>query len=62
MSPVLQTLVAFAICVLFGRTLLGEVSFAICDDAPHMLDVFAVVPVGIFIRILLEDRYYFAAT
>ena len=62
MTPILQRLIAVAICVLLGLFFLCEVALVVGGDAPHVLEVFVIVFGRVFLRVLLQNFNDLAAT
>ena len=62
MAPILQRLVALAVCVLLGFLLLGEMTFAIRCHSSHMRNVVLVVLAWILLWILFQYLHDLAAT
>lgn len=61
MSPILQTLITFAIGVLLCLLFLSKMPLAIRHDLPHMIDVVLLILAGVLLGILLENRNNLAA-
>jgi hypothetical protein len=54
-TPILQTLVALAIRIFLGLFLLSKVPLTVCYHLAHVVNVFLLIFISVFLWILLQD-------
>lgn len=62
MAPILETLIALAVGVLFRLLLLRKVPLAVSNHLPHMVNIILIILVKVLFRVLLQYSNNFTPT